>query len=59
LFNAADAASIASLYHEEAVNHKLANTLFIDKKAIQKMFEAEFKAAEMRCIPEYILENDE
>ena len=59
LFNNADAAGIAALYHEEAVNHQVANAPVVGKKAIQEMFEAEFKAAEMRCIPENIFEDGE
>ncbi|MDA3943791.1 MAG: nuclear transport factor 2 family protein [Bacteroidetes bacterium] len=59
LFNAADAAGIAALYHEEAINHQVANAPVVGKKAIQQMFEAEFKAAEMNCIPENIFEDGE
>lgn len=57
LFNAADAAGIAALYHEEAINHQVANTPMVGKKAIQEMFKAEFEAAEMNCIPENIFED--
>jgi ketosteroid isomerase-like protein len=59
LFNKADAAGIAALYHEAAVNHQVANAPVVGKMAIQHMFEAEFKAAEMICIPENIFEDGE
>ncbi|MGE4589777.1 MAG: nuclear transport factor 2 family protein [Acidaminococcaceae bacterium] len=59
LFNKADAAGIADLYHDTAVNHQVANAPVIGKQAIREMFEAEFKAAEMICIPENIFEDGE
>ncbi|HOI32817.1 MAG TPA: nuclear transport factor 2 family protein [Bacteroidales bacterium] len=59
LFDAADAAGIEVLDHEEAVNHQVANAPVIGKQAIREMFEAEFKASEMRCIPENIVDDGE
>ena len=50
-FNAADADALAALYHDDAVNHQVANAPVAGRKAIAKMFAAEFAAAEMVCIP--------
>jgi ketosteroid isomerase-like protein len=53
-FNAGDADSIANLYHDDAVNHQVANEPVVGKAAIHRMFAAEFAAADMVCIPENI-----
>ncbi|MEJ8803288.1 nuclear transport factor 2 family protein [Pontibacter sp. H249] len=58
-FNKADAAALAALYHESAVNHQVANTPVEGKEAIREMFEAEFATAEMVCIVENIFEDGE
>lgn len=58
-FNNTDAQAISSLYAENAVNHQVANLPIIGKEAIKKMFETEFSAAEMVCIPENIFEDGE
>lgn len=58
-FNAADAAALAALYAEDATNHQVANEPVVGKAAIRAMFEAEFAAAEMVCIPENIFEDGE
>jgi limonene-1,2-epoxide hydrolase len=51
-FNAADVEALAALYHEDAVNHQVATAPVVGRAAIRAMFEAEFAAAEMVCIPE-------
>ncbi len=51
-FNRADAAALAGFYAEDAVNHQVAREPVRGKAAIAAMFEAEFAAAEMVCIPE-------
>lgn len=56
-FNNADALAISDLYAENAINHQVANEPVIGKIAIKKMFETEFTAAEMVCIPENIFED--
>lgn len=56
-FNAGDAEKIAELYHEDAVNHQVANPPVEGKEAIKNMFTAEFSTAEMVCIPENIFED--
>ena len=50
-FNAADADALAALYHDDAVNHQVANAPIEGRTAIHAMFTAEFAAAEMVCIP--------
>lgn len=57
LFNQADAAAIANLYHPEAINHQVANAPVIGREAIKKMFEEEFSAVKMVCIAENIFED--
>ena len=59
LFNKADATGLAELYHDDAVNHQVANEPIVGKQAIQKMFEDEFAAAEMVCTVENIFEDGE
>ena len=59
LFNAADAARLAALYHDDAVNHQVTQEPVVGRAAIRAMFEREFAAAEMTCIPEAIHEAGE
>ena len=54
LFNRADAAALAMLYHEDAVNHQLPNQPVIGRQAIHHMFEQEFEQVEMVCHVEHI-----
>ncbi len=58
-FNAGDAEAIAELYHADAINHQVTNDPMEGQAAIKAMFEAEFAAAEMTCIPENIFEDGE
>ncbi|MZR30294.1 nuclear transport factor 2 family protein [Sneathiella litorea] len=55
-FNAADADALARLYAEEAVNHQVTQDPVEGRAAIKAMFEKEFSATEMVCIPEAIHE---
>ncbi len=57
LFNKGDAEGIAELYHEDAVNHQVANDPLNGKHAIKEMFRNEFDATEMTCIVENIFED--
>lgn len=57
-FNAADADGLAALYHDDAVNHQVANQPVEGKPAIRGMFAREFAAAKMVCIVEQILEDE-
>ena len=59
LFNQADANGLAEFYHDDAINHQVANVPIIGKVAIEKMLTEEFKSAEMTCIIENIFEDGE
>lgn len=58
-FNNADASELAKLYHQDAVNHQVANEPVIGLDAIHEMFKKEFATADMVCIPENIFEDGE
>lgn len=58
-FNAGDAAGLADLYHDDAVNHQVTQDPIEGRDAIRAMFEREFAAADMVCIPEAIHEAGE
>ena len=57
--NKADSEALSELYHEDAINHQVANEPVVGKSAIKKMFEEEFAMTEMVCIPENIFEDGE
>ncbi len=57
LFNQGNATEISTLYHIDAINHQVANEPIKGQKAIRAMFAAEFKAADMCCVPEHIFED--
>ena len=59
LFNAGDAEGITALYHENAVNHQVTQDPIEGREAIRAMFEREFAAADMVCIPEAVHEAGE
>ena len=56
-FNHKDAEALAEFYHEDAINHQVANDLIVGKAAIKKMFADDFAKAEMVCIVENIFED--
>jgi ketosteroid isomerase-like protein len=56
-FNDADADRLASLYHENAINHQVANEPVDGREAIRAMFRREFAAAEMVCRVENLFED--
>ncbi len=56
-FNEHDAEKIAGLYHENAVNHQVANAPVVGAEAIREMFAEEFAAADMIAIVENIFED--
>jgi limonene-1,2-epoxide hydrolase len=58
-FNRADVKALGELYAEDAVNHQVANEPVIGRAAIKQMFEHEFAAADMVCIPENRFEDGE
>ena len=59
LFNNGDTNVISELYHDDAVNHQVANEPIVGKTNIKQMFQDEFAAAEMVCIIENIFEDGE
>lgn len=56
-FNRADVAVLASLYHEDAVNHQVANPPVRGREAIRQMFADEFRQTAMVCIVENLFED--
>lgn len=56
-FNAADVEGLTALYHEDAINHQVANDPVEGRAAISAMFAREFATAEMVCVVEQILED--
>ena len=56
-FNKGDADALAGLYHENAINHQIANEPVYGREAIKTMFSHEFSAAEMVCMVENIFED--
>jgi ketosteroid isomerase-like protein len=58
-FNRGDAAAIAELYADDAVNHQIVRDPVEGKLAIRQMFEREFAEAEMTCIVENLFEDGE
>ena len=58
-FNNGNAKEIANLYHNDAVNHQVANEPVTGKQAIKEMFITEFDSANMTCIVENIFEDGE
>jgi ketosteroid isomerase-like protein len=54
LFNAGDADGLSALYHDDAVNHQVAERPVEGRQAIREMFSREFASADMTCIPEAI-----
>lgn len=59
VFNEGNAEKIAEFYHNDAINHQVANEPIEGKAAIKEMFISEFGAADMTCIPENIFEDGE
>ncbi|MFD2100581.1 nuclear transport factor 2 family protein [Flagellimonas iocasae] len=58
-FNSGSAETMASFYHDDAINHQVNNEPVIGKEAIFEMFKREFSQAEMVCIIENIFEDGE
>lgn len=56
-FNKGDFEKISSFYHENAINHQVANEPIVGKSEIREMFKNEFSQAEMTCIIENIFED--
>ncbi|THH41208.1 nuclear transport factor 2 family protein [Neolewinella litorea] len=58
-FNRGDADALADLYHQDAVNHQVANLPIQGKQAIRELFAYEFSTAEMICEPVQMFESGE
>lgn len=58
-FNEGDTESLSSLYHEDAINHQVANEPIKGGESIKQMFSSEFSAAKMTCIVENLFEDGE
>lgn len=56
-FNQHDVKAIMELYHDNAINHQVANEPTEGIDAIREMFTAEFAAADMTAIVENIFED--
>jgi ketosteroid isomerase-like protein len=56
-FNRGDADALAAFYHEDAVNHQVAQDPVEGRAAIRAMFARDFAAAEMVCLVENIFED--
>ncbi|NJB85643.1 hypothetical protein GGR26_001388 [Lewinella marina] len=59
LFNRGDADGLAELYHDDAINHQVANLPIQGKHAIRELFAYEFSTAEMTCLPVNLFQDDE
>lgn len=56
-FNRRDVDALAALYHEDAVNHQVAQAPVEGRAAIRAMFARDFAAAEMICIVDNLFED--
>ena len=56
-FNRADAAMLADMYSEDAINHQVAEVPVVGQAAIRSMFASEFTRAKMVCIIENIFQD--
>jgi limonene-1,2-epoxide hydrolase len=56
-FNRADVEALANFYHEDAINHQVAEAPVEGREAIRAMFARGFATAEMVCIIENIFED--
>ena len=58
-FNDGNAEKISVFYHDNAINHQVANEPVKGKEAIREMFDKEFNQADMTCIVENIFEDND
>ena len=56
-FNQGDIPGMVALYHEDAINHQVANDPVIGREAIREMLENGFATADMHCIIENVFED--
>ena len=57
IFNKGDADALSEMYHDDAINHQIANEPIAGKDAIREMFRSEFATTEMICVVENIFED--
>ncbi|SFF31362.1 nuclear transport factor 2 family protein [Sunxiuqinia elliptica] len=57
IFNTGDTDQIAELYHDDAINHQVANEPIAGRDSIKEMFRAEFAQAKMVCLVENLFED--
>ena len=57
IFNTGDARALSEFYHQDAINHQVANEPVVGKGAIFEMFKSEFDSAQMVCLVENIFED--
>lgn len=58
-FNRADHETIATYYHEDAVNHQVMFAPVKGQQSIRQMFQREFASADMNCIVENLFSDGE
>jgi limonene-1,2-epoxide hydrolase len=58
-FNRADVDALCALYHDDAVNHQVAEAPVRGREAIRGMLLAGFRATKMECVPENLFEDGE
>jgi len=56
-FNSGNLNEIITYYHDDAINHQVANDPVVGKEAIKEMFAKEFASATMECIIENLFED--
>ncbi|MEM6298234.1 MAG: nuclear transport factor 2 family protein [Bacteroidota bacterium] len=56
-FNEGNAEKIATFYHQDAINHQVANDPVVGRAAIQQRFAEEFEQAKMVCLIENLFED--
>lgn len=58
-FNRGDVDAMAALYSDDAVNHQVAESPVLGRKAIRTMLQREFASTEMVCILDNLFEDGE
>jgi ketosteroid isomerase-like protein len=58
-FNRADVPALGALYHDDAINHQVAEAPVEGRAAIERFFAEGFASANMVCLVEQILQDGE
>lgn len=56
-FNRGDADEMAGFYHDDAINHQVAEEPVVGQRAIREMFARAFATADMVCVPENLFQD--